>query len=337
MTTFQKYILNKLVWYLAAFLAAACLNFFLPRLIPGNPVDVIVGQMAQGGTGSGEARQKTYETFMKEFGLDKPILIQFGSYLSNLLRGDFGTSFGNYPGKVSSIIASSLPWTIALQLPAVLIGWLVGNILGVIAAYRGGNFDKVAYVGSLALANIPYYCLAILMLYAFSVAIHIFPSFGGYNPGQTPQLSLSFMLDVIHHYTLPFLSIVLVLIGGQAVGMRSMAIYELSADYVSFERNLGVGDNRIISSIFRNAVLPQITGLALALGSLVGGALITEVVFSYPGIGTTLITAIRQSDYPVIQAITMLVTVGVLGANFLVDLTYGLIDPRIRSVQQGER
>jgi peptide/nickel transport system permease protein len=337
MTTFQRYILNKLAWYVLAFLAAACLNFFLPRLIPGNPVDVIVGQMAQGGTASGEARKKTYETFMKEFGLDKPVLAQFGTYLYNLVRGDFGTSFGNYPAKVSSLIASSLPWTIALQLPAVLIGWIVGNILGVLAAYRGGNFDRVAFVGSLALSNLPYYCLAILLLYVFSVAIPIFPSFGGYNPGQTPQFSLNFILDVMHHYTLPFLSVVLVLIGGQAVGMRSMAIYELSADYVSFERNLGVGDGRIISSIFRNAVLPQVTGLALALGSLVGGALITEVVFSYPGIGTTLFTAIRQSDYPVIQAITMLITIGVLGANFLVDLTYGLIDPRIRAVQQGER
>lgn len=337
MTTFQKYILNKLGWYVAAFLAAALLNFFLPRLIPGNPVDVIVGQMSQGGVSSGEARKKTYETFMKEFGLDKPVIAQFGTYLYNLVRGDFGTSFGNYPAKVSSLIASSLPWTIALQLPAVLIGWIVGNILGVLAAYRGGNFDRVAFVGSLALSNLPYYCLAILLLYVFSVAIPIFPSFGGYNPGQTPQFSLNFILDVIRHYTLPFLSIVLVLIGGQAVGMRSMAIYELSADYVSFERNLGVGDGRIVSSIFRNAVLPQVTGLALALGSLVGGALITEVVFSYPGIGTTLFTAIRQSDYPVIQAITMLITIGVLGANFLVDLTYGLIDPRIRAVQQGER
>jgi peptide/nickel transport system permease protein len=337
MTPFQKYIANKLLWYALAFLAAAAFNFFLPRLIPGNPVDVIVGQMAQGGTASGEARKKTYENYMKEFGLDKPILVQFGVYLGNLARGDFGTSFGNYPAKVSSLIGASLPWTVALQLPAILVGWIVGNILGVLAAYRGGNFDRVAFVGSLALSNLPYYCLAILLLYAFSVAIPIFPSFGGYNPGQTPQLSIGFMLDVIHHYTLPFLSIVLVLIGGQAVGMRSMAIYELSADYVSFERNLGVQDSRIVSSIFRNAVLPQVTGLALAIGSLVGGALITEVVFSYPGIGSTLFTAIRQNDYPVIQALTMLITLGVLGANFLVDLTYGLIDPRIRAVQQGER
>ena len=337
MSFFQRYILNKALWYLLAFLAAAVLNYFLPRMIPGNPVDTIVGRMAQGGAGEGEARQKIYQTYIKEFGLDKPPLQQFLNYLANLARGDFGTSFGNYPAKVSDLIASSLPWTIALQLPAILVGWILGNVLGVLAAYRGGWLDRWGFVGSLMLSNLPYYCLAVLLLYAFSVAIPIFPSFGGYSPGTTPNLSLSFILDVLRHYTLPFLSLVLVLIGGQAVGMRSMAIYELSADYVSYLRGLGVGDGRIISSIFRNAMLPQITGLALAIGSLVGGALLTEVVFSYPGIGSTLFTAIRQNDYPVVQGVTMLVTIAVLGANFLIDIGYGLIDPRIRSAQAGER
>lgn len=337
MSTFQRYILNKLLWYFAAFMVAASLNFFLPRLIPGNPVDTIVARMAQGGAAEGEARRRTYQTYMKEFGLDKPILAQFGTYLGNLARGDLGTSFGNYPAKVNDLIAASLPWTIALQLPAILVGWILGNILGVLAAYKGGAFDRWAFVGSLVLSNLPYYCLAVLLLYLFSVALPVFPSFGGYNPGSTPNLSLSFILDVLHHYTLPFLSLVLVLIGGQAVGMRSMAIYELSADYVGYMRSLGVGDRRIMGSIFRNAMLPQITGLALAIGSLVGGALLTEVVFSYPGIGSTLFTAIRQNDYPVIQGVTILVTVAVLAANFLIDIGYGLIDPRIRSAQRGER
>jgi len=337
MSTFQRYVLNKLLWYVVAFLVAASLNFFLPRLIPGNPVDTIVAKMAQGGTAEGEARRRTYQTYMKEFGLDKPLLAQFGTYLGNLARGDLGTSFGNYPAKVGSLISSSLPWTIGLQLPAIIVGWILGNILGVLAAYRGGAFDRYVFVGSLVFSNLPYYCLAVLLLYLFSVAIPIFPSFGGYNPGTTPNLSLSFIWDIIRHYTLPFLSLVLVLIGGQAVGMRSMAIYELSADYVNYMRGLGVGDGRIVRSIFRNAMLPQVTGLALAIGSLVGGALLTEVVFSYPGIGSTLFTAIRQNDYPVVQGVTILVTVAVLGANFLIDIGYGLIDPRIRSAQRGER
>jgi peptide/nickel transport system permease protein len=337
MTPFQRYILSKLIWYLAAFLVAVAMNFFLPRLIPGNPVDAIIARMAQGGTAEGEARKRMYDTYMKEFGLDKPLIAQFGNYLANLARGDLGTSFGNYPAKVTSLIRSSIPWTIALQLPAIILGWILGNVLGVFAAYKGGGFDRGAFVGSLVFSSLPYYCLSVLLLYLFSVALPIFPSFGGYNPGSTPNLSLSFIWDVLRHYTLPFFSLLLVLIGGQAVGMRSMAIYELSADYVSYMRNLGVEDNTIVSRIFRNAMLPQVTGLALAIGSLVGGALLTEVVFSYPGIGSTLFTAIRQNDYPVVQGITILITVAVLGANFLIDVLYSLIDPRIRAAQSGER
>jgi peptide/nickel transport system permease protein len=337
MTPFQRYILSKVIWYLAAFLVAVAMNFFLPRLIPGNPVDAIIARMAQGGSAEGEARKRMYDTYMKEFGLDKPLIAQFGNYLANLFRGDLGTSFGNYPAKVNSLISSSIPWTIALQLPAILLGWILGNILGVFAAYKGGNFDRGMFVGSLVFSSLPYYCLSVLLLYLFSVALPIFPSFGGYNPGSTPNFSLSFIWDVLRHYTLPFFSLLLVLIGGQAVGMRSMAIYELSADYVGYMRNLGVEDNRIVSRIFRNAMLPQITGLALAIGSLVGGALLTEVVFSYPGIGSTLFTAIRQNDYPVVQGITILITVAVLGANFLIDILYSLIDPRIRASQSGER
>jgi peptide/nickel transport system permease protein len=337
MTPFQRYILSKIIWYLAAFLVAVALNFFLPRLIPGNPVDAIVARIAQGGNTEGEARKRIYDNYMKEFGLDKPILVQFGTYLGNVLRGDLGTSFGNYPAKVSSLISTSILWTVALQLPAIILGWIIGNILGVFAAYKGGAFDRTAFVGSLAFSSLPYYCLSVLLLYLFSVLLPVFPSFGGYNPGSTPNLSFSFILDVLRHYTLPFLSLLLVLIGGQAIGMRSMAVYELSADYVGYMRNLGVEDNTIISRIFRNAMLPQITGLALAIGTLVGGALLTEAVFSYPGIGSTLFTAIRQNDYPVVQGLTLLITVGVLAANFIIDVTYSLIDPRIRASQSGER
>lgn len=336
MSPFQRYILNKLVWYFATLLVAVSLIFFLPRLIPGNPVDTIVAELEAGGV-MGEARRIIYETYMREFGLDRPLLAQFGTYLANLARGDLGTSFGNHPAKVNDLIASALPWTIALQLPAILVGWILGNVLGVLAAYRRGNFDRIAFVGSLVFSSMPYYGLAILLLYTFAVAVPIFPSFGGYHPGATPNLSLSFILNVLHHYTLPFLSLVLVLIGGQAVGMRSMAIYELTADYVVYMRNLGVDDRRIVRSIFRNAMLPQITGLSLAIGLLVSGALLTEVIFSYPGIGMMLFTAIRQLDYPVIQGVTILVTAVVLAANFLIDIVYGLIDPRIRSAQRGER
>lgn len=335
MKPFQRYLLNKLFWYLLAFVAATALNFFLPRLIPGNPVDAIVAQMAQGGGVSGEALGRVYDTYITEFGLDKSPLEQFAAYLGNLLQGDLGTSLGNYPASVNSLIRAALPWTLALQLPTILLGWILGNILGALAAYRGGWVDRGAFMGSLVFSSIPYYGLAILLLYVFAVALPWFPTGGAYGFASSPSWTWGFLADAFHHYFLPFLSLLLVVIGGQAIGMRSMAIYELGADYVAYERSLGLREGRIVRGIFRNAVLPQITGLALSIGALAGGALITEIVFSYPGLGTVLFDAIRQNDYPVIQGVTMMITVAVLAANFLVDLTYGLIDPRIRTAQGG--
>lgn len=333
LTRFHRYVLVKLAWFFAAFSAALVLNFFLPRLIPGNPVDTIVARLASGGL-EGQAAKQVYEAYVRKFGLDQPVWVQFGLYLQNLAHGDLGTSF-LLSAPVRDLIGQALPWTLALQVPAVLVGWIIGNMLGAVAAYRGGWFDRGAFVGSLALSSTPYYCLAILLVYGLAVALPIFPPGGAYAYGRTPALALPFLADVLGHYLLPFLSLVAIFVGGQAIGMRSMAIYELGTDYVNYARGLGIGDRRIVAYIFRNAMLPQVTGLALAIGSLVGGALITEVVFSYPGMGSLLFTAIRQNDYPVIQGITLLITVGVLVTNFLVEIAYGLIDPRIRAAQAG--
>ncbi|WP_324668739.1 ABC transporter permease [Geochorda subterranea] len=332
----RRYVLFKLLWYTLALFVALGLNFVLPRLIPGNPVDALVARFLQGGL-QGQAAGRVYQAFLEEFGLDRPMGQQFVAYLGNVLRGNLGVSFSYYPARVQDLIGQALPWTVALQLPAILVGWLLGNVLGAVAAYRGGRFDGRLFVAALALSSIPYYAMAILLLYALAVAVPLFPSAGGYSFGLTPSWSTAFVLDLLHHYALPFLSLVLVAIGGQAVGMRSMAIYELGADYVRYSRAMGVTQPRVLRYVFRNAMLPQVTGLALALGTLVGGALITELVFSYPGIGYLLFNAISLNDYPLIQGVTLCIAVAVLLANFLVDIAYGFIDPRIRAVQLGER
>ncbi|RIK30921.1 MAG: ABC transporter permease [Chloroflexi bacterium] len=337
MTTFQRYLLNKILWFLLAFFVALVFNFMLPRLIPGNPVDTIVAQMSAGGAMSGEALQRIYSSYIEQFGLDKPLWMQFLIYLRNLAQGDLGISFARAPARVQEMIAQALPWTIALQLPAIVIGWVLGNVLGALAAYKGGWLDRGAFSVSLFISSIPYYCLAILLLYTFAVHWPVFPPGGGYSYAMSPSWNWYFIQSALYHYWLPFLSLVLIFIGGQAVGMRAMAIYELDADYVRYSRGMGVSDNRIVAYIFRNAVLPQVTGLALAIGSLVGGALITEIVFSYPGIGTLLFSSIRQNDYPVVQGITLLIMIFVLLANFIVDVAYGFIDPRIRAREAGER
>ena len=337
MSRFQRYLLNKVFWFLMAFFVALVFNFLLPRLIPGNPVDVIVGQMALGGGATGEAQKQIYEAYIKEFGLDQPITTQFLIYIKNLAHGDLGVSFTRSPARVQDLIGRALPWTIALQLPAILVGWILGNILGVVAAYRKGMLDRVLFPSFLFLSSMPFYCLSIILLYIFAVQLRIFPTGGGFSPILTPSLNWTFISSVLEHYWLPFLSLVIIFIGGQSTGMRAMSIYELDADYVRFSRGLGVSSNRIVRYIFRNAMLPQITGLALAIGSLVSGALITEIVFGYPGIGTLLLSSIRQSDYPLIQGITLFIMMAVLAANFMVDIAYGFIDPRIRARATGER
>ena len=332
----RRYLANKTVWYLGALVVAVVLNFLLPRLIPGNPVDVLVSKMGQGGLSS-EAQQRTYEAFMREFGLDKPIWDQFLLYISGVFNGNFGASFSFYPTPVSSLIAQSVPYTLALQLPAIVLGWIIGNLLGAIAAYKGGGWDKSVFTTALLFNSTPYYCLSIILLYVFGVVLGWFPVGGAYSLGLSPEWSWEFFSDALTYWWLPFASLVLINIGGQAVGMRSMAIYELGSDYVNYSRSLGIGDRKMTGYIFRNAMLPQITGLALSIGTMVGGALITELVFSYPGMGSLLFGAISSSDYPVIQAVTLIITVAVLVANYMVEILYGFIDPRIRASKSGEK
>jgi peptide/nickel transport system permease protein len=334
--SFSRYLSRKLAWYLGALVVAVFLNFLLPRLIPGNPVDAIVATLGRGGA-EGDQLRKVYEHYTQAFGLDKPLWDQFILYIKNLFHGDLGISFALYPRPVSSLIGEALPWTIALQIPAILIGWIIGNVLGAIAAYRGGWFDRGAFLGSLFVSTMPYYCLAILLLYLLAVVVPWLPPSGGYSFGSTPELSMTFISDALQHYWLPFVSLVVVFIGTQAVGMRSMAIYELGSDYVNYGRGLGLRDRTLVRYIFRNGMLPQITGLAVSIGTLVGGALLTELVFSYPGLGTLLFSSIRTNDYPVFLGIALIITVGVLTANFCVDIAYGIIDPRIRAARTGER
>jgi len=332
-----KYIGRKVAWTFVVLVVALLLNFLLPRFIPGNPVDAIVGQIAAGGGTGGEQLQQIHEHFMTEFGLDKPLWQQFLIYIGNLLHGDFGTSFGQYPASVSHLIGQALPWSLAIQVPAIIVGWVVGNILGALAAFKGGWFDRGAFVGSLFLSSVPPFALAIILLFLVAVQMGVLPVGGAYSFGMTPEFSMTFFGDAITYFWLPFWSLVLVFIGGQAVGMRSMAVYELGSDYVNYNRGLGVRDSKTVRYIFRNAMLPQFTGLGLSIAALITGGLIIELVFSYPGLGTLLFNAIGQNDYPVIQAITLIITLAVLIANFTVDILTGFIDPRIRAAQSGER
>lgn len=332
MKGYRKYFLNKLIWFAITFVAAFVLNFTLPRLMPGDPVAAIVARFAQG-MSNATGVQAIYEQYTKLFGTDKPIVEQFFIYVKNVLQGDFGYSFSQYPRTVADVLKASLIWTVALQFPAILVGWIIGNALGALAAYLRGGFDKILLPISIFASSLPPFGMAIFLLVIFAVILEWFPTSGGYGFDLIPNLSWGFIWSVIVHYQLPFWSIVLVAIGGQAIGMRSMAIYELNADYVKFSRFMGIKDRKIVGYVFRNAMLPQITGLALAFGTMVFGALVAEIIFSYPGLGTTILSAVLGQDYPLISATTLIITVMVLTANFLIEIVYGFLDPRIKVAQ----
>ena len=332
MKGYRKYFLNKLAWFLVTFVFAFILNFILPRLMPGDPVAAIVSRLAQGMSNSSGV-QAIYQQYTELFGTNKPMLEQFFIYIRNVVRGDFGFSFSQYPRTVADVLKASIMWTVCLQFPAIIVGWIIGNTLGALAAYLKGGFDKVIMPVSIFVSNFPPFGMAVILMVIFGVYLKWLPTSGGYGFDMIPSFTWAFMWSVIVHYQLPFWSIVAIAVGGQAIGMRSMAIYELNADYVKYSRFMGIKDRKIVGYVFRNAMLPQVTGLALSIGTMVGGALVAEIIFSYPGLGTTLLNAVTGQDYPLISATTMIITIMVLLANFAIEIVYGFIDPRIKAAQ----
>ena len=332
MKGYRKYFGKKFLWFAITFVVAVILNFYLPRMMPVDPVSAITGKLAQGMTDA-SAVQEIYKRFEEEFGTNLPLHEQFFRFVKNAARGDFGTSFSQYPRPVSDIIGSAIMWTVCLQFPAIITGWILGNILGALAAYIRKGFDKVLLPAFLFLGNVPAFGMAVMLLILFAVNLKWFPIAGGYAFDMIPNFSWAFIKSVIQHYQLPFWSIVLISIGGQAIGMRSMSIYELNADYVKYARFLGIKDSKIVGYVFRNAMLPQVTGLALSIGTMVGGALVAEIIFSYPGLGSAMYAGVTAGDYPLISATTLIITVMVLLATLILDIVYGLIDPRVKAAQ----
>jgi len=332
---YTKYYVKRTVWFITTLFAAVVLNFILPRLMPGDPLTAIMQRVIPGGGGfvDADAIRRIYEHYMELFGLDRPLIEQFFIYVGNLLRGDLGQSFARFPREITDILAHALPWTIGLQLPAILTGWFLGNLLGALAAYKKGGFDKILMPATLFISGIPAFGLAVILLAVFALGLGWFPVSGGYEMGMIPHFGWRFFASIIEHYHLPFWSIVLISIGGQAIGMRSMSIYELNADYVKYSRFMGIKDRKIVRYVFRNAMLPQVTGLAVSIGTMMGGAIVAEMIFSYPGLGTQLLQAIGGRDFPLITGIALVITIMVLVSVFILEIIYGLIDPRIKATQ----
>ncbi len=326
----MRYVARRLVFYLAALWASITLNFVIPRLIPGNPAEAIFASHAQQMRGNSQALHALETTL----GLSNdPLPLQYWHYLVNLAHGDLGTSFSYFPSQVTSIIANGLPWTIFLVGISSIIAFAVGVGLGTLVAWRRGGFlDTVLPPITLLMGSFPFFFFALLLLYMLAFQLKLFPLNGAYTSGTMPNLSWTFIGDVLAHAILPAAAIVIVSIGGWILGMRNTMINVLSEDYVAMAEAKGLSDRRVmLMYAARNALLPQITGFALSLGYLVGGQILIEYVFSYPGVGYLLATAIGTQDYPLIQALLLIITLCVLLANLAADLLYGRLDPRVRA------
>jgi peptide/nickel transport system permease protein len=325
-----RYLARKIVIYLLTFFVAVTIDWAIPRFMPGDPVEALLSRMhAQPGS---QAALSGYYT--QAFGFDVPIWKQYLNFWAALFHGDLGLSILYFPTPVSELIMSALPYTIALLVPAIVLSFWAGNKVGALAARRKALDNTVLPVGYVLTAT-PQMWLGIVLAWVFASTLAIFPVTGAYSLAIQPSWSFEFAGSFLYHWILPFSALFLVAFGGWAIGMRNMIIYELEADYSNYLAALGAPTKLVRKYAYRNALLPQITGLALALGAVVSGAIVVEIVFSYPGLGSLTLIAIQNRDYFLIQGIFLFLIVGILIANFIIDIVYVVIDPRTRVGMQG--
>lgn len=324
----MRYVLRKLGFYLLAAWLAVTLNFLLPRLIPGNPVEQLMGRMAQtGAVAPGEA-----VALRKILGLGSGNLLQqYAEYLHQVATFQFGTSVTYFPVPVATVIRQEIYWTVVLAGTALLISVALGLTLGALAGWYRGSWLDSSVPLTMLFSAMPYFWVALLLVYVLAEQVHLFPASGGYAPTVVPGWNWAFIESAIPHAVLPAATIVISSVGAWMFGMRNMMVSTLSEDYVIAAQAKGLPPRTVLwRYAARNAVIPSVSGFAISLGFVVSGALTMEIVFSYPGIGYNLLQAVENDDYPLMQAIFLLITFAVLAANLVVDLLHGYLDPRTR-------
>lgn len=332
----RRRILRRLGLFLITVWGAASLNFIVPRLAPGDPVAARLVEMStQGGYLQAGIKQmvKAYDA---QFGLNQPMWLQYLRYLENTLTFNFGYSMANYPAKVLDLILQALPWTIGLLTVATVISFLLGTLLGAMLAWRKTpRWMGLFTAPLLSLSALPYYLFGLILVYLLAEVAHLFPLNGGYSTGDVPGLTWTYISDVLYHSILPGASIVLTSLGGWALTMRGMMVTTEGEDYMHFAEARGLKD-RVIFVWYgmRNAILPQFTSLALSLGFVASGALLVEIIFSYPGVGYLLYRSIESSDYFTIYGIVFILILAIAAATLVLDLVYPLLDPRIGSSER---
>lgn len=323
----MSYLLKRIAFYLFTAWAAVTINFFVPRLIPGDPVQALItrsrGQMTT------EAVQSLYVLF----GLDEnaSLLDQYSRYLGQLLRGDLGLSFTFFPSPVSQVIGDGLPWTVGLVGVTTVIGFLLGTGLGTLVGWRRGSWADALIPITTFLSSIPYFWLGLIAIALLTGPDSFFPASGAYDTGLVPGWDWEFIGSTLRYGLLPAVTILVSSMSGWILSMRNMMVTVASEDYVTVAHAKGLPERRVmVSYAARNALLPNVSGFALSLGFIVGGTLLVEIVFSYPGLGLQLFQAVGAKDYPLMQGIFLIITLSVLLANFLADVAYLALDPRTR-------
>jgi len=343
---FLRFVCRKLLFMVIATFISMTFVFLLPRLMPSNPADIMVARIATGGgtttlgvsgqgattTGGLSSLEVMRKIYMEKFGVNEPLTSQFMLFWKRFFTLDFGPSYYKYPESVTKLVIYALPWTLCLVIPVLITGFFVGNLLGSKSAFYRRKIDSFLYYFTMIMWRAPYYWFALLFIFFLGIELKLFPVWGGYSTRWLhPVLSVEWFLDAAYHYILPFLSLVGLGIGGWAVGMRAMVIYELGSDYINFAYALGFGRKKLRKYAERNAILPNFTWLPITFSALISQTLLVEVVFGYPGLGTLLYNAVLAIDYPLIEATCMITILIVLVGNFICDILYGKLDPRIGS------
>lgn len=328
------YVAKRFGALVLVIVVAVTLNFLVPRLNPANPIEARMYELAaQGGVSTGDMKAMI-AAYNQKFGFDQPLWLQYVRYWRQLFVGNLGVSVANFPEKVTTELARALPWTIGLLLTATVLSFSIGSLLGALMAWRVSRIAEIAVPLFMALSAIPFYLLGIALIFILAVIWAVLPSGGAYGFQYTLGLNWAVIGSILKHSILPAFSIVLGGIGLWGLGMRGMMITTMGEDYMKMAEFKGLsGARRFFLYGLRNAILPQTTALAINLAHLMGGAVLVEVVFDYPGVGNLLYQAIQQNDYFVIQGVVLLVIIAVAVGLFFLDVAYPLIDPRIRYQQ----
>lgn len=327
-----RLILRRILMVLAVVWAAGTINFFIPRIAPKNPIAEKLTQMAgTSGVDPGKIAEMA-QAFSVKFGLDRPLWEQYLKYLHDVFTLDFGQSITQYPVRVSTLIGAAMPWTLGLMVTTTLIAFVLGTLLGAAAAWRrDSRILQVLSPLMMVFSAIPFYLIGLVLIYFLAAKLAWFPLSGGYGIVSIPEWSWDFAMEVLYHSVLPAFSIILASIGTWAIGMRGMMVTVGGEDYMTFAEAKGLRSGRLFYRYgMRNAILPQVTALALYFGQVVTGAVLVEIVFSYPGVGSLLLNSIKLYDFPTIYGIVFILTLTVAVSMLLVDLIYPLLDPRVR-------